>query len=171
MRINKAVLISIRPEWCEKIISGEKTIEVRKNYPDRKPIKCYIYCTIGKKTLYRSSHDGTIRLYHKAEPESFSHHQVLNGKVIGEFVCDKVFNIFEFSGSRFWLNEALVRDTCLTDDKIRVYAGGANEVYGWHISGLKIYDRPRDARDFHCFGHIFPINRPPQSWCYVEDIV
>lgn len=25
----KAVLISIRQKWCEKIISGEKTIEVR----------------------------------------------------------------------------------------------------------------------------------------------
>ena len=26
--MSKAVLISIRPKWCEKIISGEKTIEV-----------------------------------------------------------------------------------------------------------------------------------------------
>lgn len=26
----KNVLISIRPQWCEKITSGEKTIEVRK---------------------------------------------------------------------------------------------------------------------------------------------
>ena len=25
----KGVLISIRPKWCEKIASGEKTIEVR----------------------------------------------------------------------------------------------------------------------------------------------
>ena len=28
--MSKAVLISIRPEWCEKIINGQKTIEVRK---------------------------------------------------------------------------------------------------------------------------------------------
>ena len=27
----KAVLISIQPKWVEKIASGEKTIEVRKN--------------------------------------------------------------------------------------------------------------------------------------------
>ena len=28
--MSKAVLISIRPEWCETIINGQKTIEVRK---------------------------------------------------------------------------------------------------------------------------------------------
>ena len=40
-----AVLISIRPKWCEKIISGEKTIEVRKTRPKMDtPFKCYIYC-------------------------------------------------------------------------------------------------------------------------------
>lgn len=30
---NKAVLISIRPEWCEKILNGEKTVEIRKKSP------------------------------------------------------------------------------------------------------------------------------------------
>lgn len=29
----KSVLISIQPEWCEKIVNGEKTIEVRKTAP------------------------------------------------------------------------------------------------------------------------------------------
>lgn len=29
----KAVMISIRPKWCEKIANGEKTIEVRKTRP------------------------------------------------------------------------------------------------------------------------------------------
>ena len=31
--MSKAVLISIRPKWVEKIASGEKTIEVRKTRP------------------------------------------------------------------------------------------------------------------------------------------
>lgn len=40
-----AVLINIRPKWCEKIASGEKTIEVRKTKPKLlTPFKCYIYC-------------------------------------------------------------------------------------------------------------------------------
>lgn len=44
--MSKAVLISIRPGWCEKIANGEKTIEVRKTRPKLEtPFKCYIYCT------------------------------------------------------------------------------------------------------------------------------
>ena len=46
----KAVLLSIRPEWCNLILQGKKTMEVRKNYPKHlygkgKPFKAYIYCT------------------------------------------------------------------------------------------------------------------------------
>lgn len=38
----KAVLISIRPRGCEKILSGEKTIEVRKTMPSMStPFKCF----------------------------------------------------------------------------------------------------------------------------------
>ena len=44
----KAVLISIRPEWVEKIADGEKTLELRKTEPKLEtPFKVYIYCTAG----------------------------------------------------------------------------------------------------------------------------
>lgn len=47
--MSKAVMLSIRPKWCEKIVSGEKTIEVRKTRPKLDtPFKCYIYCTLPK---------------------------------------------------------------------------------------------------------------------------
>lgn len=40
----KAVLISIRPEWVEKIANGRKTIEVRKTKPYLStPFKCYMW--------------------------------------------------------------------------------------------------------------------------------
>lgn len=46
--MSKAVMLSIRPKWCEKIASGEKTIEVRKTKPKLDtPFKCYIYETQG----------------------------------------------------------------------------------------------------------------------------
>lgn len=31
--MSKAVLISIRQKWCQKIMAGQKTIEVRKTRP------------------------------------------------------------------------------------------------------------------------------------------
>ena len=41
--MNKSVLISIQPKWCELIASGKKTIEVRKTAPKLEtPFKCYI---------------------------------------------------------------------------------------------------------------------------------
>ena len=44
--MKKAVLISIRPQWCAKIASGEKTIEFRKSMAELiKQFKCYLYCT------------------------------------------------------------------------------------------------------------------------------
>ena len=47
--MSKAVLISIRPKWCELIASGKKTIEIRKTRPKiETPFKCYIYCTRPK---------------------------------------------------------------------------------------------------------------------------
>lgn len=67
--MSKAVMISIRPKWCEKIARGEKTIEVRKTRPKKlkNPFKCYIYCTQGRDARrLRGSW----------------------GKVIGEFTCD-----------------------------------------------------------------------------------
>lgn len=44
---NKAVLLSIQPVWCSKIVLKEKTVEVRKTKPEgvKPPFKCYIYCT------------------------------------------------------------------------------------------------------------------------------
>lgn len=44
--MDRAVLISIRPEWVEKILDGEKALEVRKNRPNMEPpFKYFIYCT------------------------------------------------------------------------------------------------------------------------------
>ena len=45
--MGKAVLLSIKPVWCRKIILKEKTVEVRKTKPEivKPPFKCYIYCT------------------------------------------------------------------------------------------------------------------------------
>lgn len=32
--MSEAVMLSIRSKWCEKIINGDKTIEVRKTRPE-----------------------------------------------------------------------------------------------------------------------------------------
>lgn len=141
--MSKAVLISIRPEWCEKIINGRKTIEVRKTRPKMNtPFKCYIY-------------------------------ECGNGKVIGEFLCDQIINI---NGAGRIPSDA-ARPTCLEPAELHRYLGAATG-FGWHISNLRIYDTPRELREFYAVPNEVevalkakprPITRPPQSWRYVEE--
>ena len=138
-----AVLISIRPKWCEKIISGQKTIEVRKTRPKMNPpFKCYIY-------------------------------ECGNGKVIGEFLCDEIINI---NGAGRIPSDA-ARPTCLEPAELHQYLGAATG-FGWHISNLKIYDTPRELREFYAVPNEVevalkakpkPVTRQPQSWRYVEE--
>ena len=65
--------------------------------------------------------------------------------------------------------------TCLSAEEIRKYANGANGLYGWHISDLVGYDKPKELCEFKGlrktkFGYApVEIKRPPQSWCYVEE--
>ena len=185
----KAILISIRPEWVKKIASGEKTIEVRKSAPKEVPFKAYIYCTgITDKKHCRDEFD--IGMWKG------------NEHVIGEFVCDKVIRTCGWRlrgdtqqcAKRTHEEESLPRSACLTIDEIVKYAGGENcGIYGWHISGLKIYDKPKELSEFwgrknclaadtvecwNCFAtcleingrHCQPLTRPPQSWQYIEEL-
>lgn len=181
--MDRAVLISIRPEWVEKIGEGKKTIEVRKTRPKLiPPFKCYIYCTLPRKN---KSHVMCLSIC-----DDDGETREMNGKVVGEFTCNKVTNLF--SNSRFWLNEDDVLQTCLSAAEIRKYAGGANGLYGWHISDLKIYETPKKLTEFHTWKKCkscsksgyestaciydencmvpVAITKAPQSWCYVEEL-
>ena len=160
--MSRAVLISIRPNWCEKIVSGEKTIEVRKTRPKKlkNPFKCYIYCTQGRDAR---------RL------------RVSWGKVIGEFTCDGFW-----IGSPRNTNPIFCMAACMDGFDTEKYAKD-KILYGWHIAGLKIYDAPKELSKFsrpfkNCIDKVCDefgcascenggyIKRPPQSWCYVEEM-
>ncbi len=193
----KAVLISIRPEWCEKIASGEKTVEIRKTRPKLEPpFKCYIYMTKGD-AIYPVTINGA--------PYTCSN---VGGKtVIGEFVCDEICECEAykwrqggFEGLNYKYNSDLSKKSCVSQDELMKY-GNRNTLYGWHISDLVIYDKPKELGEFKTFcksyydgdrcddckyfidgrGYEFdesdcgcngakPIERPPQSWCYVEEV-
>lgn len=45
--MKKEILSSIKPEWVEKILSGKKTIEIRKQFPKDCVGWVYIYCSKG----------------------------------------------------------------------------------------------------------------------------
>lgn len=204
----KSVLISIQPKWCELIASGKKTVEVRKTKPKiETPFKVYIYCTQGDAlalpclnnphyAIHRMNNGTLNGRQMTAEEREQSDHSFANGKVIGEFVCDIIhdFNKSFFDEQEpqdteeieFWLDQFN-----LSYSELCSYVG-LKDFYGWHISDLVIYDKPKELGEFwsadkcpyankdsctykgHCFraGQTKrcgdTLTRPPQSWCYVE---
>ena len=161
--MSKAVMISIQPHWCEMIANGEKTIEIRKTRLKLEtPFKCYIYCTKP-----RFEHEDFFALVGK---QGFYG----GGKVIGEFVCDKVYELAPLNHAP----DDAEQQACMSREEIVQYLKGRG--WGWHISDLKIYDKPVDITHFrNCNGCEYmgdcdtycwkPMQRPPQSWCYVEE--
>lgn len=152
----KSVLISIRPKWVGKIARGEKTIEVRKSAPQEVPFKAYIYCTKGKPYLYRVDDDDNFELTNTLRPKVDGYikdYNEQNGKVIGEFICDKVYPIknkgssFVVAGEKQGVTNEIAHQSCLYYNDMVSYFGDKNG-YGWHISDLKIYDKPRELSDF-----------------------
>lgn len=190
----KAILMSIRPEWCDLIIRGQKTIDVRKTRPKLEtPFKVYIYCTKAPQQLITIFKDGEETMdgeIHHGKPVLVKFNKLLPDSirgntqmVIGEFICDDIRRI----GPEYCIVkediESAIAGSCLTVPQVKDYAGWKSgmsyadlkDLYGWHISDLKIYDRPRPLSAFARlratkFGYEpVDIERPPQSWFYVED--
>lgn len=180
--MSKAVLLNIRPEWCSRIFSGWKTVEIRKTRPVslKEPFKCYIYCTKGTKFFCWKAVD---HLYFDDRSHKIFDRRV-DGMVVGEFICDDIRRI----GPEYCVVkediESAIAGSCLTVQQVKDYAGWKSgmsyadlkDLYGWHISDLKIYDNPRELRPFTGllntrFG-VRPVEaqRPPQSWCYVQEM-
>lgn len=170
----KAVMLSIRPEWCEKIAHGQKTIEVRKTKPKLEtPFKCYIYCTKDKYGHLYVNNTGNCKeefplLYTKHNATSLVPKGYINGMVIGEFVCDYIYEDVHGEYADVFIDHAV-----LGLESQKEYGGGKT-LYGWHISELKIYDRPLELRDFkvqqsnEIWSFTKRLEKAPQSWCYVE---
>ena len=144
----KSVLISIQPKWCELIASGKKTIEVRKTQPNiETPFRVYMYQTQDVK------------------------------KVVGYFVCDKVYDIVpqyntEDSSIHYGCGWKPGEEAaCLSFAEMAGYLQG-KPGYGWHISDLVIFEKPKELREFSkCgFDRIAPVKTPPMSWMFVEEI-
>lgn len=189
--MSKAVLISIRPKWVKKISNGEKTIEVRKTKPKLEtPFKCYIYCTRDKHLAFMQNQTGTNLIacmdVDAAIPVGGA---IGNGKVIGEFTCERIA-LIAYDGGELssTTNAAFSPATCLTQSEIIAYIGDKGRCYGWHMFDLRIYDTPKELSDFKpvcrvdfgccaCLHYDYAkmdcgekvISRPPQSWCYVDD--
>lgn len=190
----KSILLSIKPEWVEKILNREKTLEARKTRPKCElPCRVYMYCS--KSTKYALYYINNRFMLYKGNKQQVNGNMCcgvkLNGKVAAEFTLN-VIEDFEVCSDDFrWLVENT--KCCLTMDEVLDYSKG-QDIQGWYIDDLVIYDKPKELSEFStltkCNSHIAKsklcdccclcsnfcktkpkkLTRPPQSWCYVEEI-
>lgn len=153
-----SIMLSIMPKYCELIAAGLKKVEVRKTKPSiETPFKSHIYVTKSNLIVDREAYINRLA-----------------GKIIGEFICNKIDKIVHAGTSHDNLqlcivendwtysplsNEYLFYQTQLTIKELEKYSNGG-DLYGWHISNPIIYDEPKELSQFG-------LKRPPQSWCYL----
>lgn len=159
----KAILISINPKWVEKILNGEKTIEIRKTLPKCDlPIDVYVYCGKAKTTFEK-----TLVRYR-------------DEKVVAKFTLNKVNAFFSY-------DETFLEDSCLTSDELEDYADNKNILYAWHIDNLVIFDKPKELKEFYVYSHsvvgvgldgkdktfeiLKSLTKAPQSYCFIRDVL
>ena len=154
----KAIMISIKPEFVQKILNGNKTIEILKTKPSCEiPCKVYIYCTKGKsdKDSLVVSHSLPAIMPYRA-----------NERVVAEFTLNKV-DILErdlndwLPKNRYDISNELLKDINLNQEQLW-NCGQGKTLYAWYIDNLKIYDKPKELSDF---SHFIPNNKCPTKQC------
>lgn len=197
----KSIMTSVSPYLCEKIASGDCKILVKKSAPKEVPFKDYIYCTKAEPFIQKIRF-GDIAISHTQISKN-----LYNGKVIGEFICDEVDILFNDKGNpKNYITDILpeiLKYTALSYDEFARYVGSrgtGRSICGWHISDLKIYDKPKELSEFktppcekpekacgnckwlvkintpdiyECECYVEdgrPITRPSSSWQYVEEL-
>jgi predicted transcriptional regulator len=187
----KSVLISIQPKWCELITIGKKTVEVRKTRPKIEvPFKCYIYETKGKTDFPTFIDEDGHEIYE-------GRGQVI-GEFVCDRIEEIGFSPYNH-GEYISEFENLHKVSCIDFEQMFDYIADGYG-YGWHISDLVIYDSPKELSKYRtlckgqykdcrkcgyfcsegcestgffescCVDGVIPLTRPPQSWCYVEEI-
>ena len=148
--MKKSILQSIHPIHCENIIIGIKGYELRKTKPNiPTPFKVYIYETKDKKYM-------NMAIYEPKKDIKFEH---ALGKVIAEYICDEIIE---------WAEDMCppvpLSTICLSYRQIRKY-GGNKTLYLWHISDLKIYDKPKELSEFTILCKEYDKDNPDCECC------
>lgn len=188
----KYILLPIHPEWCCKLMNGDKETEVRRGTTLYNAINrlideqgcapCLIYVTKAKPYLKRSKWLG----YPQEDNEFFVENtnelktEVLNGKVVAMFEAhpDRIFNVrrgadedecdkeHRYESSMMFCDE-LERSSCLEYDQLLKYLG--KEWNGGYVgTAIHVKQGSMKTDGFPKNLSDYGIKRAPQSWCYVE---
>ncbi|MCD8204613.1 MAG: hypothetical protein LUC16_02155 [Coprobacillus sp.] len=133
------LLMSIKPKYWAKIVSGEKLIEFRRMVPkDLRP------------DVFYPVHQGkrTVVVYASAPTK----------KVVGELEINGVIS----QGMWNWHN--ICDRAGISFEEFIAYCGGDDKnVWGLSIGKVTVYDEPKTLQEAYPY-----IERPPQNFCYIR---
>lgn len=174
------ILASIKPYYYYLIAEGKKKIEVRKTALKNLPQDIAFYMSKDEKSFAKIP---------KEFQEKYREHF---GKVGIRAVVDNM-DVYAYDCcDGVDIDDDMLLETMIDREYINIYAKG-KAIYGWHISDMKIYDKPKELSEFwgrknclaadtvecwNCFAacreingrHYQPLSRPPQSWQFVEEL-
>ena len=182
------ILASLKPYYYYLIGERKKTIEVRKSPLKNLPQDIAFYMSKDEKSFAKIP---------KEFQEKYRKHF---GKIGMRIVCDEVeeFHEWELSPQGKFVDfererlENFLTAACLSEEEVVRYRENLpyfKPLYGWHISDLKIYDKPKPIMQFYkpcpikikncpvcelystytgcCMNNI---DRPPQSYMFIEEV-
>ena len=138
------ILASIKPYYYYLIAEEKKKIEVRKTALKNLPQDIVFYMSKDEKSFAKIP---------KEFQEKYRKHF---GKVglaivcnkITRYNCDKIFDEYFIAG---YIGAYMpLKEMCLTNKDLIEYGKG-RPLYGWHISDLKIYDKPKELSEFRAY--------------------
>lgn len=191
----KYILLSIRPEWCHKLMNGDKETEVRRGtalynaidklIKEQGKAPCLIYCTklvpYGRGCMY----DEVAKKYMSTFCNDGKELPNLTGRIVAQFEASaEIIHPKEIYGGETFggLSEVtdldyetdtlgaseLLKRSCLTDEQIADYLTDYD--INLPIFGTAIHVKPGTMRTdgFPKELKDYGIKRAPQSWCYAE---
>lgn len=176
------VLASLKPYYYYLIGEKIKTLEIRKSDLKNLPQNVLFYMSKDEKSFEKIP---------KEFQEKYRKHF---GKIGMRVVCDKVYEYtFSHYEAEYRVTHVEQEAMCLNQPELIRYGKG-NRLYGWHISDLKIYDKPKELSEFRpickfegkdlicnlCPNHEYngglffecrrKVTRPPQSYMFVKEV-
>lgn len=166
--MKRAILMSIQPQWLEKILNREKVIEIRKTMPKCElPIDVYLYCTNTPK--YHHLYDLTYvnkgdTLYAVTQHNKYSlvPKGFLNGKVVAKFTLNTLKEVYcerlnNGVGYDYYYElecgTSIAEEANISEDELYNYLGYKDRPekvgYAWYIDNLEIFDKPKELSYFH----------------------
>ena len=168
----RKLMISIHPEWVQKILNGDKTFEVRPWIPKGElPLEVLIYVTKGEPYLYNKwdRGNGYIQEY-IIDSNLYEKPNTLNGKVVGKFTLNKTYKLINVGGLGIANLDVkqpefdeIIKKTCLDINQIGKYIKG-KDGHAWKIDDLEIFDEPKELGEYG-------LTKAPQKmvWVYIDE--